>query len=459
MFALRDILDATGGKLISAPRDNIVVEGISADSRTIKKGELFVAIEGTNYNGHDFVNDASRNGAVAAVVSRADLRADIALIQVSDTLKALGDIATFNRKRFDTPVVAITGTSGKTTTKEMIASALAVKFRILKNRGTENNFIGLPLALVNLNCQYDISILEMGTSRKGEIENLTRIASPNTGIITNIGQGHLESFGTKECIFKEKFKLIEHLPPTGLAILNLDDPMLSLAKQKKNIKCKLVSFGINNPNCDYRAGKIVANRDHISFLLNTREPFKIRAVGRHNVYNALCAIATARSFGLDYESIRQGLNNFQTPPMRMYLRNLNGISIIEDCYNSNPQSMQAAIQALSDFETEGKRIVFFGDMLELGKESDRLHYYIGLLLAKSKIDILVTVGKLSCETLQGAIEAGINREFTLSFSCIEEAAKGFPWDVLEPGDVVLIKGSRMMQMEKILQCFTHSCAP
>ncbi len=417
----------------------------SIDSRTIKRGESFIAIKGKRFDGHDFIDEAIKKGASGIILDKnikLCLR-KIAVIKVKDTLKALGDIAANHRRRFDIPVVGITGSNGKTTVKEMLWSILKKRYTVLKNRGTENNLVGLPLTLLRLKEGHRAAVLEMGTNRWGEIARLTEILRPTIGVITNIGPSHLESFKDEEGVLRAKSELVHKLKMKDSIVLNGDDPMLSRIKSRR----KKVTFGLKKDN-DFRATEIKSNGS-ISFTLNGLYPFKLKILGNHNIYNALAAIAVSSLLGIEISLIKDALLNFKLPYMRMAPSVLKGITVINDAYNSNPFSLKWAIDTFSNFKTKGRRIIVSGDMLELGERRRLFHSQAGRLIAGSSIDALIAVGELSRHTAQAALRAGMGRDNLWSCSDSNEAARILK-SVAKRGDAVLVKGSRAMCMERII---------
>jgi len=451
MFTIDEILKATNGKLVSGQPQNIV-SGISTDSRTINRGELFIALKGDNFDGYNFINECLVRGATGILISNKDSSRVSAIaasglvniIKVPDTLKALGDIAYFHRMRFNIPVIGITGSNGKTTTKDMIAHLLGVKYKVLKNLGTLNNFIGVPLTILKLNKEHQICVLEMGTNHVGEISRLTDIARPNIGIITNVGPSHLEFFKDLETVSRAKMELFKNFNSDHIAIWNADDGMLSSLYQ--NLTCKKRTFGLSN-TCDFKATNIESIEDGWRFALNESKLIKIKLLGKHNVYNALAAITLADAFGINYSEIHSSLLSFKAPSMRMEILEVAGIKIINDCYNSNPKSVESAINVLSNFNASGRRIFVSGDMLELGEISNYFHHQIGLNVAASGIDIFIGVGPLSKESTMAAVRSGMNKDAVMFCEDSQKAGELLR-KTLRSGDVVLIKGSRGMKMEK-----------
>ena len=454
MFTAQDILNATGGNLAVGSLD-CVARGISTDSRTIEKGELFIALEGDNFNGHEFVTDSVQRGAVGVVVKAGvfsykpvlSMGYPVFLIEVNDTLKALGDIAYFYRKRFNIPVAGVTGSNGKTTTKDMIAHILSLSLRVLKNQGTLNNFIGMPLTLLKLADQHQACVLEMGANHLGEIARLSEIAVPDIGVITNIGPSHLEFLKDLETVSQAKTELFQNFKPDDTAIWNADDAMLSGLYQTH--KCRKKTFGFS-AGCDYQATHIeyLKAEGAWRFALNSNKLIKIKLLGRHNIYNALAAIAVSDTMGIDYESIFSGLSSFGSVSMRMEILEAAGITIINDSYNSNPKSMESAIAVLSDFNASGRKILVSGDMLELGDMSDYYHHQLGLSVGNSNTDIFIAVGPRSREAAASAISSGMNKSCVYLCDNSKQAGEALI-KILRQYDVVLIKGSCAMKMENI----------
>jgi len=423
---------------------------LSIDTRAMKKGEVFVAIKGKNFDGHDFVKDAFRKGAKAAVVSGTpDISAadKNRLIRVKDTVKALGDIAAAYRSGFNIPVVAVTGSNGKTTVKDMIAHVLSSRYSVLKNDTSKNNLIGLPLTLFNLKKGHEVAVLEMGMNRLGEIGRLGRIAKSHIGVITNIGPSHLQFLGTLKNIFAAKTEFLKELGPGDAVVLNRDDAFL---RNIKNIKCKKIYFGIEK-KCHFQAKKLLYNGKHWSFSVNGKGKFALPLLGRHNVYNALAAIAVGRQFNIDFAAISKKISSYKhVSRMRLELKNVRGVEILDDSYNSNPLSMKCAINTLLEYKTGGKRIVIAGDMLELGKKARKMHEAIGDRIAASPIDVLITMGGL-CRA--AGKKAKKNSMKNIYHAKSHRDAADLLRQTARPGDVVLIKGSRGMEMEKIIEEF------
>jgi len=420
---------------------------ISTDSRTIEKGEIFVAIKGKKFDGHDFVDEVFKKGARWAVISNSrGIKSRRGTIKVENTTKALGDIAKTHRRKFDIPVVAVTGSTGKTTAKEMIAHVLSAKYNVLKNEKSNNSFVGLPLTLAKLNKGHQVCVLEMGMNHAGEIDKLCKIAKPDIGVITNIGPAHIGLLGSMRRIFTAKAELLNNLPESGAAILNKDDVYL---KGITRLRCRKVYFGFDK-RCDFRADNPERKGDGWRFSVG-KESFELGLIGKHNIYNVLIAIAVAQQFNISLRLIGRMIKSFrQRCPMRLEFKNVRGVKIMNDSYNSNPSSMAGAIEALADYDTGGKRIIVSGDMFELGTRAKALHEGLGRAIAKSPAEVLITLGKLSKFTNRAAAQKGVCVLYHAA-SCGDAA--GFLKKVAKPGDVVLVKGSREMRMEKVIEKF------
>ena len=454
MLKLKDILDATGGALVSGGTDQF--KGLSIDSRTIKDGELFIPIKGERFDGHDFV-DASLKTCAGALVSRqwkgrinsGDGRT---IIQVDDTLQALQDIARFIRKGFRGPVVAIVGSNGKTTTKELIASILGTRFKVLKTEGNLNNHIGMPLCMSHADEETGVMVLEMGTNRPGDVDLLCRIASPDIGVITNIGFEHLEGFGSLEAVRDAE---LEKLPYLEKVVLNGDDDFLVGGVSLK-FKGPIVTFGIGNEKHDVTANDIEAAGAGSRFVLHSSgSAFAVQSKlsGRFNIYNSLAACAVAHTLGIGNDKIKQGLEAFGGVRMRFEIRKMRGVTYLYDVYNANPSSMKASIEELAGMAgiTAGhatpsvsRTIAVLGDMLELGEYGVSAHREVGEMLSSMGVAHLIAVGPLMKEAVSRFGGNVIARESS------EEAGAELAKLVRE-GDVVLIKGSRGMKMEKVME--------
>lgn len=444
---MRAVANITGGHLMQNGA-SVEFQGISTDSRTVQPGDLFVPLRGDNYDGHDYLTQAIERGAAACLSEEMIGGLLVPVVKVADTLKALGDLAAALRRQFSGPVVGITGTSGKTTCKEMLATILERTGPGLKSAGNFNNLIGVPLTLFELKSEHRWAVVEMGMSARGEIARLAAIANPNIGLITNIGAGHLENFEEISGVAKAKGELFIGLPVDGIALINVDDPEVCLLPVANSVR--RVTFGTRK-DAAIRAENVRAQNGSVGFDL-TIEGATRRVVlplpGRHNVSNALGAAAAATIIGVDLQEIAAGLENFKPCPGRMELLELPGeIVVLEDSYNANPLSVHAALDALHDLGSPGRRIAVLADMLELGSSSPELHQQIGAVAAE-RSDWLFTYGALAEDIARGAKDAGLPADRIFTTESHDELATRLI-EMLQAGDRVLIKGSRGMRMEKV----------
>jgi len=435
------------------------IKGVSIDSRTIHANELFIAIKGDRFDGHDFVPEVMKRGAWGALIDRTALENKFSslgglrnIVPVEDTLSALQEMAFMHRRNFVIPVVGITGSNGKTTTKEMLAGILKQKGPVLKNEGNLNNHIGVPLTLLKLNADHTAAVVEMGMSAPGEIDLLARLIGPDVGVITNIGPAHLEFLKSMDGVAQAKGELFDHLKSSGTAVLNADDHYFETLKKK--FSGRVLSFGIDKKS-DVRAWGIRQERDFTEFMIESHGStagVRLRAVGKHNIYNALAAAGAALAVGMSIDAVKKGLDDFMPVAMRSELKQINGRTVFADCYNANPASMEAALETLISLRSGRKAIAVLGDMLELGTVAVDAHRAIGATAARLGVDLVITLGTLAKQVGAGAIDAGMPKDRVFEAGSQAEAA-----DLLtklsQPGDAVLIKGSRGMKMEKILEAF------
>ncbi len=456
-FDIREIARITGGTLNPADAKG-EISGISTDSRTVKKGELFVPLRGPNFDGHDFLTLAVKSGAAACLSEDVINGLPVPVIVVENSLQALGDLASSVRDAFSGPVVAVTGSSGKTTTKEMLAGILSLKSSGLLTEGNFNNLIGLPLTLFRCRDEHEWMVLEMGMSARGEIARLCEIGSPAVGIITNIGPAHLETLHGLEGVARAKGELFEALPEGGHAIVNADDEYVVNLPVANNVT--RVLYGCGN-EAEIRAESIIARGSGVIFRLITPEgnwPVQLKIAGRHNVSNALAAAAAAHVLGVDGRTIARGLEQFQPCCGRMETISLGcDVLLLEDSYNANPLSVKAALQTLSEMNGLGRHIAVLGDMLELGDKSAELHTEVGHQAAEL-VDILFVMGEMSGAVSAGFLERGGKEENLHAVNSHEEAINTLR-DMIQPGDRVLVKGSRGMRMEKVSKALRsmHFC--
>jgi UDP-N-acetylmuramoyl-tripeptide--D-alanyl-D-alanine ligase len=446
---VKEIIETVQGRLLSGnPRADIELSKVSSDSRTIAKGQFFIALKGANFDGNRFVEEAFKKGAIGAIMSSPQARpfpSGKIIIIVKDTTEALQDIAMRHRMKFDIPVVAVTGSNGKTMVKEMASAVLSKRYDVLKNAGTENNHIGVPATLLRLKEHHQVCVLEIGANHKGEIGRLSEIAGPSVAVITNIGPSHLGFFGSLDGVYKAKTEILGPLGrKNGLLIINGDDGYLSGIRQRDY---RVIRYGLGKANNLY-AEALSSGRASVTFVVNGTMVFGLNLCGMHNVYNALAAIALGRHFGISYRSIRDALYACNPVKMRLDICRIGGIDIINDAYNSNPLSMEAALDAVKNYPARARWVVS-ADMLELGKESARFHQEVGKMVARSKVDGLLTFGDLSRYTLSHAIASGMSKRRSWHCDGHDEIARILK-KVARQGDAVLLKGSRSMRMEKVL---------
>ncbi len=448
MIRISEICQFTGGGAIQ-PYDDFEVGGVSTDSRLVKNGDVFVALEGENYNGHDFCQVAVQKGAKALVVSNLPqpLPDSVVVIKVKNTLKAYQDIAACHRSKFNLPVVAVTGSAGKTSTKDIIAAALSESKNVLKSQGNHNNEIGLPLTLLDLTPQHQVLVVELGMRGLGQIRELAEIARPDIAVVTNVGQTHIELLGSQENIVAAKRELVESLSDSGTAILNGDDTYVR--EMASATKARKLFYGLGE-SADITAKNIKREGLTTVFCCANKisgQEYEVRLplLGEHNVYNALAAIAVTTVLKIDKDIMLSGLATTVLSGMRQEVSEAGGLLLVNDAYNANPAAMCAAAKMLNNMP--GKRkVMILGDMLELGDMSDEAHRAVGREIVRQGIDMVVTVGDKSALISRESAEQGVRSwhfaEKTPVLPLLEE--------ILQPGDTVLFKGSRGMRMEELL---------
>jgi len=455
LFTLGEVASITKGRIRTSRLGDLrrSVRRVWADSRTCRSGDLFVALTGPRFDGHRFVADARKKGAIAALVREgSSVLGGMPLVQVDDTLRAFQELAAAHRRRFAIPVVAVSGSNGKTTTKEMIGRVLAERFTTLVTAGNYNNHIGVPQTLFRLTRRHQAAVIEMGISGLGEMSRLCEIAAPTHGVLTNIGPTHLATLGTIETVAKAKGELLKSLPDGGTAILNADDPFFERLSSWTN--GTIVSFGFSrramvralrmqskNPSSSTVFVRLSGRRHGFSLHLNV--------AGRHNIANAMAAVATGTALGVGVSRIQTGLAGYRPAPMRSQVRHRRGATILNDCYNANPASLRAALEWLAEAKGAGRGFAVLGEMRELGEQEGPVHHEMGRVLA-SRADYLLTIGRLGAELGAGALEAGMSPDHIVVAKDHEELAERLR-DLLRKGDVVLLKGSRAARMERVLE--------
>jgi UDP-N-acetylmuramoyl-tripeptide--D-alanyl-D-alanine ligase len=451
-----ELVKSVGGQLLWGNAQQVFT-GITTDSRKIAKNNLFIPLVGEKFDGHDYIKQCVSSGAAAFLTEKPiPQMSNCTAVLVKDTAKALRDIASWHRDKYDIPVVGITGSVGKTSTKDMVACILAKQYEVLKTQGNFNNEIGLPLTLLNLDSTHEIAVIEMGMSGFGEISRLTAVAKPQIAVITNIGVSHIEKLGSQKGILKAKLEILEALKPGGLVVLNGDDPLLRELNGKLNFRT--VYYGMDLEH-DYTAknyeslGELGTRFDIISG--NQTYNVAIPVPGIHNVYNALAAIAVGVEMNIPMQVIIEGIAQYSPGNMRQNIVSYNGMKIINDAYNASPQSMQASINVLEELCSKTRGIAVLGDMLEMGDMAKELHYSVGSFIKDKKIDYLITVGNESENIMKAVADSG-NETIKLQHFKSNNEALEYIMSIIKEGDYILIKGSRGMKMELIAEGIMNS---
>lgn len=429
--------------------ENIFFEGVTTDSRKISNGVLFVALKGEKFNGEDFAQDAINKGAAAVLVSKTAPEINGVTLKVEDTLTAYQQIAKSWRERFNIPVVAITGSNGKTTTKDLTAAVLSSLGKVCKTSANFNNEIGVPMTLLEINETHKAAVVEIGMRGLHQIESLAQYVKPNIGIVINVNETHIEILGSIENIARAKGELVQAIQGGGTVILNADNFYTAEMKKLANSGVKILTYGLDNA-ADLNAENILVHGNLTNFILNyagQKYNFEIPIIGRHNVSNALAAIAAGLTVGLSIEEIKRGIASLVTTKMRFEVIRRDGITLVNDAYNASPASMRASIKTVAEIYS-GRKIAVLGDMLELGEISEKVHREVGVELAENNFDTLITLGELGKFIAAGAKDAGIKNIFTVETH--EDAAKKI-LSIVKEGDTVLFKASHGMHLEKILE--------
>ncbi len=429
------------------------IQRVCTDSRLAQPGDLFIAIPGERFDAHVFLPDVAKKGIAAAFVEKSKVVpeiADCAVIAVESGRRALGHIAARYRDDFSLPIIAVGGSNGKTTTKELLASVLKQKLNTLWSEASFNNDIGVPLTLLRLENSHQAAVLEVGTNHPGELAPLLAMIRPRFGIITNIGREHLEFFGDIDGVIREEGTLPELLPADGIFFANGDDP--HTAELVKRTRAQVVRVGTSEGN-DWRAVNVRLDKTGASFRVETREPelsgdYRVNLIGRHQVNNALFALAVGAALGLNRNELAKGLAECQPPKMRLQVWELNGVRVLDDAYNANADSVIAALQTLGDLPCKGRRVAVLGDMAELGTHSESAHEEVGRRAAELGVDQLFAIGKMASVISRGARGAGLTR--VLEFLDVEPAADAVR-RFLKPGDSLLLKASRSSRLERVAE--------
>lgn len=463
------VIAVTYGEVLQAVRGHLLqgsdalskrVRDVSIDTRTLRGGELFVALRGPHHDAHDYLAQAARKGASGFLVQswkalRGAVFRGLPVIQVKDTTKALGEVAGLVRSKSQARVIGITGSTGKTLTKDFLASVLRRSYKTVASERSFNNEVGVPLTLLSIKPSTEMVALEMGSRGLGHIEQLCSFAKPDAGIVTNVGLTHYQYFKSEESIARAKAELLKSIPREGICVLNADEPCYKwLARRCGGRK---ISFGTSRTS-EVRGGDLkVDSCGKPSFTLSydgSSIGIELPLPGRHNLYNALAAAACSLALGLGLEQVKPGLEKARLTEWRMEMfKTTEGVTILNDCYNSNPAAVRAALESLADIDASGKLIVVLGDMAELGAISDDAHHRVGELVVESGADVLITVGKRARDIASAARHRGLPRGSVFPTRDVAQAAEVLR-AVLEPEDMVLIKGSRSLGMERL----AHSVA-
>lgn len=446
------IASACTGELVKGD-PSIPVHRVGTDSRTAKAGDLFFALIGERFDGHDFLDEVAQRGAAAVVIEHKRAPAQLpscAVVVVDDTRQALGQLGAAYRRAFTLPLIAVGGSNGKTTTKELVAAVLRQKLETLWSEASFNNDIGVPLTLLRLDKSHGAAVLEAGTNHPGELAPLVKMIQPKFGIITNIGREHLEFFRDEAGVADEEGVLAELLPGDGRLFVSGDDPWTKRLRDRT--QARVTCVGLNESN-DWRARSLRPDTRGVTFRVDSPNAdfngeYRINLLGRHQVVNALFAIAVGQELGLDRAEIQRGLAECQPPKMRLQFYEAGGIRVLDDAYNANADSVAVALETLKELPCKGRRVALLGDMTELGTDSEAMHAEVGRRAAETGVGQLFAIGKMAPVMAQGARDAGLNR--VIEFADVEAAVAALK-TFLKTGDVVLLKASRATRLERIAE--------
>ena len=455
IITVKDIIRVTNGDLIIGD-ENSIFDSFSKNSKEIKEGDFYLGFKGENINGSIFFEEALNKGAKGCIVQDVEITKDHiekyqdkVIIKVKDVVKAVQEIARLKRSLYDIPVIAVTGSVGKTSTKDIVASVIAKKYKTLKTEGNYNNHIGLPLTILNLK-DHEALVVEMGMNHFGELSVLTKIASPTVAVITNVGTAHIGILGSRENILKAKLEILEGLQEGGKVIINNDNDLLHEWYDQNKYKYDIMTYGIDNES-DYMAEDIVYTENGSKYVLKGEDKkISVPVGGNHFVQNSLCAIAVGKVNGIDIDRIADGIEKFELTKKRMDISNLpNGVTIINDCYNANFDSMKAAIEYLGKLG-DRRKIAVLGDMLELGEFSKELHEKVGEEVAKNNLDVLVTVGEEAKYIASVAEKNGMSKECIVECDSNKQAIEAIR-SIMREGDSILFKASNAMHFDEIIK--------
>jgi UDP-N-acetylmuramoyl-tripeptide--D-alanyl-D-alanine ligase len=449
-------------EIVAAVRGKVILPGkysgykdVCTDTRKLKQGDIFIALKGERFDGNDYAVEASRKGASICMVDevkfkRGGIEKYTTVVKVKDGNRALLDLAELYRSKLDVKIIGVTGSAGKTTTKDMIAAVLGAKFKVLKTQGNFNNQIGLPHMLFKLDDSYKAAVLEMGMNSRGEIHNMAKAARPDAAVITNVLRAHIGILGSRENILKAKLEITDFFSKDNILIINSDNDLLGKLKIDK---FPVKKVGVEKP-ADISAYDCVVKEDSIGFKvcengIRTGESFKISLPGKYNILNSMLAIACGRLFGMTYDEIRRGFDNIRTTSLRMEIFRGKKFNVINDSYNANPESMEAALDVLKNFKSE-RRITVFGTMRELGEASHKMHEEVGEYAANSNVDLFIALGEF-WEDFRKGFEALSKKGKFMFFNSKEEVLKFLLDKYIKRGDTVLVKASRLMKFEEIAE--------
>ena len=452
-FRISDLMDATGARVLRGDL-GAVAGGTNTDTRKIQRGDAFFALPGLNYDGNRFALDAWNKGACAVVLEdrasayeiAAALPPEALVLVAADTRRALGDWAARYRRSLPTRVIGITGSCGKTTTKNVLAELLSTRWKTIGSPASYNNDVGVPQTILMADESTQALVVEMGTNHHGEIARLAEIAAPEAAIVTTVGASHLEGLGSIEGVAQEKGALPRAVPASGFVVLNADNP--HTVRMARETQAKVLTFGLDGVG-DFTATDIVFDRGGTSFQVYGRR-LRSPLLGLHNVQNVMAAIAACHGFGIGLDEIAGAIENLTPTKGRLNVIQAGRLTLIDDSYNANPESVRGAIATLAGMTGHRRRVLVLGDMAELGTAAGELHYEVGAHAAKSQPDLLVLVGELSRATAAGALEVGLPRERIVHVSDVDEANKLVP-ALLQGGDVVLLKASRSSGLDRLAQ--------